>query len=244
MSARQSLPDQVADFCRLELQRQANPAKALQMAAYMKTEMPFYGVQKPDRNDIIRSIKKQYPIFENDLYRDVVDRLWRLPHREEKYLAVQLAQSYPKSITQASMDLYERLIREGAWWDFVDDIAIRLVGRVLLDERAEVSKFMDRWVDDNDLWIRRTAIIFQIKHKERTDHRRLFSYCERRSSEAEFFIRKGIGWALREYSKTDPDRVFDFLQRNGDRLSGLSYREGARRLKKLGYDLSEETDEG
>ena len=237
MSHDKDLADRVAGFCQQELTRLANPDDAAAMAAYMKTEMPFYGVKKPQRTEIVRSLKKRYEISDIDTYTRVIEALWVLSHREEKYIAIQLAQSYPQLITLASMALYERLIREGAWWDLVDDVAIRIVGKVLLDDRDRVRATLDRWIGDKDLWIRRTAIISQIKHKERTDHCRLFSYCKRRSNETEFFIRKAIGWALREYSKTDPDRVSEFLSRNSDRLSSLSYREGARRLIELGYDL-------
>ena len=228
---------EIVELCQQELARRAVPENAIPMAAYMKTDMPFYGVKKPDRSQIVRLVRQRYSIADFESYQRTVVGLWVLPHREEKYLAIQIAQAYPEWITIEAIDLYERLIREGAWWDLVDDVAIRLVGRVLLDDRPIVQKTMDRWIEDPDLWIRRTAIISQIKHKDRTDHCRLFSYCKRRADESEFFIRKGIGWALREYSKSDPDRVARFLTRNRDRLSPLSYREGAKRLRKSGHDL-------
>ncbi len=237
MSHSTGLVDQVTGFCQRELQRLANPDDAAAMAAYMKTEMPFYGVKKPQRIKIVRSVKNRFEISDIDTYTRVIEALWVLPNREEKYIAIQIAQCYPKLVTLESMELYERLVREGAWWDLVDDVAIRLVGKVLLDERIQVRAVTDCWIGDEDRWIRRAAIISQIKHKESTDHCRLFSYCKRCSHETDFFIRKGIGWALREYSKSDPDRVLEFMIRNRDRLSALSYREGGRLLRKLGYDL-------
>lgn len=224
------LPDRVTGRAQEMLRRLADPAAAGPMAAYMKTRMPFYGVKKPQRNQVVRALEKEFEIDDVETYRRVVARLWTLPHREEKYLAIQLAQTFPRLVGIGSIDLYERLIREGAWWDLVDDVAIRLVGRVWLENRDEVAPRMDRWIEDDDLWIRRAAIIAQIRHKANTDHRRLFSYCRRRAFEKEFFIRKAIGWALREYSKTDPRRVSRFLNQNRDRLSGLSYREGAKVL--------------
>ena len=222
--------DRVARRAQEMLRRFADPAAAGPMAAYMKTRMPFYGVKKPQRNQIVRALEREFEIDDVETYQRIVARLWTLPHREERYLAIQLAQSFPRLIGIGSIDLYERLIREGAWWDLVDDVAIRLVGRVWLENRDEVAARMDRWIEDDDLWIRRAAIIAQIRHKASTDHRRLFSYCRRRAFEKEFFIRKAIGWALREYSKTDPRRVGRFLSQNRDRLSGLSYREGAKVL--------------
>jgi 3-methyladenine DNA glycosylase AlkD len=207
------------------------------MAAYMKTDMPFYGVQKAGRSEIARALVSRFDISTQRQYERVVTRLWRLPHREEKYMAVQVAQHYHDFIAPPSLPLYEKLIREGAWWDFVDTIAIRLVGEVLLTCRRTTRALMDEWISDADLWIRRTALISQIGHKERTDHRRLFRYCRQRAAEREFFIRKGIGWALREYSYTAPERVLRFLQENADRLSGLSFREGAKALRRFGYEV-------
>jgi 3-methyladenine DNA glycosylase AlkD len=135
------------------------------------------------------------------------------------------------------MPLYERLIREGAWWDLVDDAAIRLAGRVLRAHRQEMSDVMDAWIDDDDLWIRRSALISQIGHRAETDHGRLFDYCRKRAGESEFFIRKAIGWALRDYSYAAPERVMAFLTDNRQRLSGLSFREGAKALRRKGHKI-------
>lgn len=237
MKNRHAAKEEIAAFVQHELQNLADPAKAKPMAAYMKTEMPFYGVQKQGRTKIARDIKKKFSIESQREYELVVKRLWRMPHREEKYLAIQVAQLYYEFITPGSIALYEKLIREGAWWDFVDNVAIRLVGQVLFSNRKRIQAMTDKWISDEDLWIRRSAIISQIGHKEQTDHRRLFRYCDTCASEGEFFIRKGIGWALREYSYTDPERVVRFLLEAKGRLSGLSYREGAKALRRMGYEI-------
>ncbi len=237
MRNKHTTQEEIAAFVQHELQNLADPAKAKPMAAYMKTEMPFYGVQKQGRTKIARVIKKKFSIESQREYELVVKRLWRMPHREEKYLAIQVAQMYSEFITPGSIAMYEKLIREGAWWDFVDNVAIRLVGRVLLSNRKMIQVITDKWISDEDLWIRRSAIISQIGHKEQTDYRRLFRYCETCASEIEFFIRKGIGWALREYSYSDPERVVSFLQKTKGRLSGLSYREGAKALRRMGREI-------
>lgn len=119
---------------------------------------------------------------------------------------------------------------EGAWWDLVDDVAANLVGALLLGHRAAMRPVMEAWVDDDDMWRRRTAILSQLRHRDQTDAEMLFDFCRRRAHETEFFIRKAIGWALREYSKTDPGAVAAFLRRHGDELSGLSRREAAKHL--------------
>ena len=215
----------------------ADPDKARPMAAYMKTDMPFYGVQKPGRVKIVCQIKQRFRIKNRQDYEGTVLTLWKRPHREEKYLAIQIAMDCREYVEPHSMALYERLVREGAWWDFVDDAAIRLVGRVLRQHREAISPLMDAWIEDDDLWIRRSALISQISHREATDHKRLFAYCRRRAPESEFFIRKAIGWALRDYSYAAPERVLSFLTKNRTRLSGLSFREGAKALRRRGFDI-------
>jgi 3-methyladenine DNA glycosylase AlkD len=116
----------------------------------------------------------------------------------------------------------------------VDEIAAHLVGTVLLHHRKEIAPLMDRWIENPDLWVRRTAIIAQLTHKDRTDHARLFRYSLAQAAEKDFFIRKAIGWALRQYAYTAPDRVRDFLMKNRTRLSPLTYREASRVLIKQG----------
>ncbi len=217
-------------FVTTSLAARADSRKAVAMAAYMKTTMPFHGVPQPARELIERQIKTRFaPAGRRDYERAVLS-LWRLGHREEKYIAIAVAQMYPDFIRPESIPLYERLIREGAWWDFVDEIASKLVGALPLGDPEAVWPIIDRWIEDEDLWIRRTALICQLGHKERTDHVRLFRYCRARAGDKDFFIRKGIGWALRQYSYAAPERVRDFLVRNRAILSPLSYREGSKVL--------------
>lgn len=213
-----------------ELAARGDPEKAVAMAAYMKTEMPFYGVQKPARAEILRRVAAELAPSTEDEYRKGIEALWDLAHREEKYLAIAYARRFHRYITRAQLDLYERMIVEGAWWDFVDDIAANLVGALLLDYRESMRPVMEAWIDDPDMWRRRAAILSQLRHKEHTDAEMLFDFCRRRAHETEFFIRKAIGWALREYSKTDPEAVAAFLRAEGDALSGLSRREAAKHL--------------
>lgn len=221
-------PD-VADYVRSALRAVADPAKAGPMAAYMKTDTPFYGVQKNDRVPIARGLK-QFALDDRDAYEAAVLALWQLPHREEKYLAIALARMHPRFITLDALPLYERMIREGAWWDLVDDIAAHLVGAAVFRDRARGLAIMDRWIDDPDLWIRRTAILCQLRHNPEADAARLFRYCAARAHEREFFIRKAIGWALRQYAYHDPAAVRAFLAEHKPNLSGLSYREAAKHL--------------
>ncbi len=221
---------QLVDFAQRELARRADPAKAGPMAAYMKTDMPFYGVQKAGRSEILRAVKRVFVPGDAGEYRAMVTSLWVLPHREEKYLAIDIAATFSEFITLGQVPLYEQLVVEGAWWDFVDSVASDLVGAVALSESDEKRPVLDGWIDDDDMWLRRTAILSQLRHKEATDAELLFGFCLRRAHETEFFIRKAIGWALRQYARTDPDAVSEFLVANKEQLSGLSFREAAKHL--------------
>lgn len=217
-----------------EFARIADPAKALPMAAYMKTDMPFYGVQKPARIKVAKELYRRFTPTSRSEYEAAVMELWTQKHRELKYAAIHLACHYEQFKVPASMPLYRRLVIEGAWWDLVDDIAIRLTGRIWHLRRKRIEPMMDKWIKDKNMWIRRCAIIGQIKHKQDTDWDRLQEYCLACIHEKEFFIRKAIGWALREYSYTQPARVKTFLTTHRDELSALSFREGAKALVRVG----------
>ena len=217
-------------FIRSEFALRADNEKAPVMAAYMKTEMPFYGIRKPDRLPIYKELAKRFPPANIDDYQRNVKALWQLPHREEKYAAIDYAERFKKFVTSESMPLFEQMIRSGSWWDFVDPLAINLAGLVFLNERKVTSKIIDRWSGDDDFWIRRAALICHNHHKKETDEEQLFRHCLKLSGETEFFIRKGIGWALREYSYANPAAVKQFLFRNRPKLSPLSFREGAKQL--------------
>jgi 3-methyladenine DNA glycosylase AlkD len=208
----------------------ADPGKAVGMQAYMKTEMPFYGVQKPARAPILRHVIQEFLPRDREEYQRLVLALWDLPHREEKYLALGVAAGHRRFIVPASLPLYQRLIVEGAWWDLVDDVATHLVRRLVVDHPTETWPTIERWVDDDDMWLRRAALICQVGAKEDTDADRLFDMCLRLAHRQEFFIRKAIGWALREYARVDPDAVARFATENRDRLSPLSYREATKHL--------------
>lgn len=215
---------------RKALRAVADPERAVAMAAYMKTDMPFYGVGKPQRVGIFRSIVRPFPVASRKDYEAAVKALWARPHREEKYLAIQLARHHDEYVTLSSVPLYQFLIRDGAWWDFVDEVAVHLLGRVLLRQRDALQPRLATWLDHRSLWIRRSVIISQVAHKDATDAAFLFAACEHCMHEKDFFLRKAIGWALRQYAYIDPAAVRAFLRKHGDRLSPLSVREAAKHL--------------
>lgn len=215
------------------LGQRANPQKAEDLQAYMKTGMPFYGVQKPARTEILGHLKKEFAPGDRDEYEALVTALWELPHREEKYLAQGVAVTFKKFIVPDSLPLYRRFIVEGAWWDFVDETATHMIRELVLDHPYEIWPVVDSWNDHDDMWLRRTSIICQIGAKERTDADRLFRFCEKRMHETELFIRKAIGWALREYAKIDPEAVARFADERRGELSALSFREATKHIGHL-----------
>jgi 3-methyladenine DNA glycosylase AlkD len=208
----------------------ADPAKAASMAAYMKTDTPFYGAQKAARKPVQREAVRRFPPADRNEYRRAVLALWGRPHREERYIAIEYARSFPTYITLSSIPLYRKMIVEGAWWDYVDSLAIHLVGQVLLNQRNAATPKVEAWIDDTDMWLRRSAIIGQVGHKGATDTGLLFGACARRMHETEFFIRKAIGWALRDYARSNPSAVAAFVEEHRDQLSGLSFREATKHL--------------
>jgi len=221
------------DFVQEALSRRADPEKAAGMQAYMKTDMPFYGVQKPGRVEILRELVERFSVSDRESYEALVLGLWDLPNREEKYLALGVARHFRQHVTPLSLPLYRNLIVEGAWWDFVDEIATHLIRRLVVEHPAQTWPVVDPWIDDEDMWLRRSAILCQIGAKQDTDTARLVGFCERRAFEEGFFIRKAIGWALREYAKTNPEAVAAFVLTHRGRLSSLSYREATKHIGHL-----------
>ncbi|MAK04530.1 MAG: DNA alkylation repair protein [Euryarchaeota archaeon] len=209
-----------------------NSKDAIQMQRYLKTTMPFYGVKSPILNTIVNDVNNLHLISNQEEYNSVIMDIWNLSHREEKYISIKLARKWKKYITLEALTVYEKMIREGQWWDFIDPISQGLIGILLMNNRFKMNKILDKWIKDENLWIRRSAILAHLKHKENTDYKKLFEYCLKCAHEKEFFIQKAIGWVLREFSKTEPEIVYAFIQDNERVLSNLSKREGMKYIKK------------
>jgi 3-methyladenine DNA glycosylase AlkD len=223
----------LVDYVQAALGDRANPGKAAVMQAYMKTDMPFYGVQKPERVKILREVKSRFAPGSHPEYLDAAAALWELTHREEKYLAQGVAVAFPEHIVPGSLPLYRRFIVEGAWWDFVDETATHMIRELVLGYPGEIWPVVEGWVGDEDKWLRRTAILCQVGAKTRTDSDRLFNFCVARAHESEFFIRKAIGWALRDYARTNPEAVARFVTDHRGELSPLSVREASKHIAHL-----------
>ena len=207
-----------------------DPSRAGAMAAYMKTTTQFYGVTSPERATISRVLLREFPATRRIEYEAAVRSLWRGSHREEKYLAVSYARSFPRYVTLSSIPMYQMMITQGAWWDFVDEIAAHLVGTVLFNQRTKLTPRMEAWTTSADMWLRRTSILAQLRHKAETDTTLLDITCTTNLGSMDFFIRKAIGWTLREYAKTDPAWVLEYVLRHEAEMSGLTKREAMKHL--------------
>lgn len=212
------------------LRELADPERAAGAQAYMKSSLPCLGVRVPDVRRIAAGAAREFPPASAGQLRATVLELWRSStFREERYAAIDLTAHRMLAGDLAMLPVYEEIIRTGAWWDFADGVSGRIC-TLLLAHPAEMSRVLTQWSRDPDLWIRRAAITSQLRAKEATDPELLAAVIEPNLSDREFFIRKAIGWALREYAKTAPEWVEGFVIRHSGDMSPLSRKEALRRL--------------
>lgn len=211
------------------LKRVADPSRAAGAQAYMKSEMPFLGVAAAPLRKVCKAGWKAHPVENAADYHAVVADLWdRAGHREERYAALETARKYIRFSSMESLPLWRRMIEEGAWWDTGDVIAKWLIGRLLEQYPDRMKAELEGWIRDDHLWVRRSAVQAQLSFKDKTDAGLLFSFCERCLEEKTFWMRKAIGWALREYGKVNPEAVRDFVEKHRDRMAGLTMREASK----------------
>lgn len=212
----------------------ADADRAPAMQAYMKSEMLFLGVAKGPLRRVCKEVFAQYPFASEAEWRRDVLAIWHgARSREERYAAMELCGHRGARAFQ-SMDavpMYEEMIVTGAWWDYVDEIAGHRLGAILEREGAPMKRLMLAWSRDDDLWKRRSAILCQLRFRERTDLALLERVIAPSLSSKEFFLRKAIGWALRSLAWTRPDDVRRYVREHATELSPLSKREA---LKNIG----------
>lgn len=219
---------------RREMKRAADPARAAGQQAYMKSAMPYHGLRNPEMRAIARRVFTSYELTaDGDRWRQDILAIWRkAERREERYAAIELAQ-IRKARTLHTMDalpMVEELVVTGAWWDYVDTIASQNLSLVLRNQALPMHRAMLAWSRSDDLWKRRSAILCQLPFKDATDLELLYACIEPALDSKEFFLRKAIGWALREYAWTDPREVERYVRANESRLSPLSKREALKNI--------------
>jgi 3-methyladenine DNA glycosylase AlkD len=197
------------------------------MRRYMKSAMPYRGVTTPVLREICRRVLPRYPLASFADWCDTVVELWdTAAYREERYAALEIVghRPYAGFRTLEALPLYTHLIVSGAWWDLVDGLATHEIGDLLRLDPQFMREQLLAWSTGEDVWLRRTAIISQVGFKRSTDRDLLYACIEPSRHEREFFLRKAIGWALREYGKVEPDAVAAYVAAHPE-LSPLSRRE-------------------
>lgn len=207
----------------------ANGENAEAMKAYMKGRFAFFGIKSPER----RELQKQFlnvngaPIpFDPDVFR----ALWQAEQREFQMFGLDLLRKQAKKVQEGDLHLIEELILTKSWWDTVDGLASWVCGPYFQKFPEKTQSVTDAWAVSENLWLRRTSIIFQLGYKQQTDTKLLIDHIEKNLGSKEFFINKAIGWALREYAKTDPDFGREFVNRMKTELHPLSIREALKNL--------------
>jgi len=200
----------------------------------MKSAMPYLGVQTVPLRKVTKALIAARPIASFEDWSDTVLALWRKgSYREERYAAIELAGHglYREFQTLDALPMYEEMITSGAWWDYVDAIASRQIGGLLRRHPAEMASILRQWAACDDMWKRRSAILAQLQFKHDTDLKLLYDCIRPSIGSPEFFLRKGIGWALRQYAWTDAAEIQRYVRKFEAKLSPLTKREA---LKNVG----------
>lgn len=207
-----------------------NSEVAIKMAAYMKNKFPFLGIQSPIRTELNKTILEDYGTLDIVDLESVVQELWDSPEREYQYLAMVLIDKNKKKLTPSHLEFVLELIKTKSWWDSIDALAPNFVGTILFNYPELRDEYISEWTKSDNIWINRTAILFQLKYKKETDFDLLKDIIDSLKTKNEFFVKKAIGWALREYSKTEPDLVKSYIK--SAKLQPLSEKEGLKYILK------------
>ncbi|WP_255988831.1 DNA alkylation repair protein [Chitinolyticbacter albus] len=223
-------PERFVDTIVEGLRVVGNAGDAAAMRRYMRDQFDFAGVKTPQRRALSRPLIAAARRALSEAERlDTAARLWRQPWRECQMVACDLLADRAHTLSAAALPLLDTLIGSKSWWDSVDGLAAQVLGPLLAQHPALLPS-MDAWAAGERLWHKRAAILFQLSYRGETDAERLFRYCHDNAGHPDFFIRKAIGWALRQHARVAPDAVSAFLIAEGARLSPLSRREASKHL--------------
>lgn len=220
---------QISKALSIAFQKNLNEEIADWHHRYMREQFPFFGLQKPKRAKIQKDLFLRHPILTESHLEREVRALFKSQERELHYAAIDLLFHYRHLWSKKTLVLVEKLIEEKSWWDTVDTLASKILGTLLIQFR-DLIPTVSAWKRDKNLWKRRSSLIFQLQWKEKTDEKLLFQTILSLAAEKEFFIQKAIGWALRQYARTNPKAVTEFVKKNEMSLSPLAKREAIRAL--------------
>lgn len=213
----------------IEFSKKANPKIAFKQEAYMRNQFKTYGIKAKDRRSIQKPflVKSCLPV-KTEL-EAVVKLLWKKPQREFQYFGQELVFKYLKNIEEKDITLFEYMVANKSWWDTVDYIAVKLIGAYFKVYPEKREYYIDKWLASKNIWLQRSALLFQLKYKDAIDNNLLAFTINKLLNTNEFFINKAIGWVLREYSRTNPTWVTQFVKRT--ELNNLSKKEALRLIK-------------
>jgi 3-methyladenine DNA glycosylase AlkD len=209
-----------------------DPERAAAMRAYMRNQFEYLGVSMPDHRAAVAPVIREFaPVGPGEL-RGAAEALWLMREREYQYVASDLLIKYQAALSLEDLPWLIELAQQKSWWDTVDCV-VKVVGKIVRRSGAKGVRAMDRAVKHGDFWVRRIAMLHQLGLRGETDTARLFKYAELLATEKEFFIRKAIGWALRDYAWHDWRAVERFLKTSEVKFSGLTVREAGKNFAAL-----------
>lgn len=214
------------------LKQHENIEEARKMSQYMKDQFNYFGLRAPQMREVAKKFlqEKGFPSL-NDVP-NVIKQMYSCDERELQIIALYIMDhKLKKDLEVRDIELLEYMITTKSWWDTVDHIASNQVGTYFKKFPEQVEKYVEKWLNSDNIWLIRTAILYQLKYKQDTNFEFLKEIILRSTGTREFFINKAIGWALREYSKIDRDAVVTFIYEHNEILSNLSVREGLKWLK-------------
>ena len=211
-------------------QKNAEPSQAATMKKYMRDQFEYLGIKTPQAKALQKEFYAEHGLPEISELDTIIFDLWKLPQREYKYVAMGLMDKFEKKLQADFIETVEHLIVTGSWWDTVDLIATHQVGTIFKEYPKVKAKYLKKWRKSDNFWLRRTTILFQLLYKQETDFDLLCDLIRENLGSDEFFINKAIGWALRQYAKTDPTAVKNFVKATKE-LHPLSRREAMKHLK-------------
>jgi 3-methyladenine DNA glycosylase AlkD len=223
----------LAQTVRAGLTQIADPVRAPAMQAYMKSAMPYLGISAVPLRQFCKTAFADLGWDDTKAWQADALTIWRgAQFREERYCAIELTGLRAAKLFQHidALPMYEEMIISGAWWDYVDNIAGQRLWTLLQNDREAMTRAMRDWSTDDNMWKRRSSILCQLRAKSETDLDLLYACIEPSLDSKEFFLRKAIGWALRQYARTDAAEVRRYVARNEGRLSGLSRREALKHI--------------
>lgn len=217
------------DFNKLyeEMIQHKNEEQARQMSKYMLNKFEYIGIKTPERRKIFKNFFKEYK-NEEKIDWEFVNKCWENKYREFQYVAADYLKNMKDKLTRDDIPKLKQLILKKSWWDTIDNLDMTIGALALKD--SNVNKILLEWSIDENIWLRRIAIDYQLLRKEKTNTKLLEKILKNNLGQAEFFINKAIGWALRDYSKTNPEWVKNFIEKNKEKMAKLSIKEASKYL--------------